>query len=159
MTQDQIDSILTDKGVALDVTLVRDDFDGREGSTTWAVTITRNGQSFQTEYTQGCYHRHYRSGRPINLPFGGVTIATVEKNKRTRPNKPILADVLHALVSDAQCVAFGQTFEDFAGAMGYDTDSREAERVYNGCRDEYFGLVRLFGSDGLEELCELFQDY
>lgn len=155
---DKISQELTDRGFVLWSELVRDDFDGHEGDSVWSVTITRNGQSFQTEYTQGCHFRHHPGGRPIQpLTIPVMTVAVAAKNKQTIPNKPTLADVMCGLVGDAQCVADGQTFEDFADELGYDTDSREAERVYNGCRDEYFALIRL-GID-LDVLYPMFQDY
>jgi len=161
MSKDPISQELTDKGFSLESELVRDDFDGREGAATWAITITRNGREFQTEYTHGCHFRHHRSGQPIRLfaPGDRVTVDGIAKNKQTIPDEPILADVMHSLVCDAQCVADGQTFEDFADDMGYDTDSREAERIYNGCRDEYFALIRLCGSIDLDVLSRMFQDY
>jgi hypothetical protein len=159
---EEITQELTDKGFALESELVRDDFDGREGASVWSVTVTRNGQSFQTEYTHGCHFRHRRNGQPVQYPAlgGRMTIDQLEKNKRTIPDEPTLADVMSSLVSDAQCVADGQTFEDFADELGYDTDSRNAERIYNGCRDEYFGLIRLCGVDTLVyQLSQMFQDY
>jgi len=158
---DKISQELTDKGFALESKLIRDDFDGREGATVWSVTITRNGQEFQTEYTQGCHFRHHRNGKSISplAMSGRMTVDGLAENKRTVPDEPILADVMCALVWDAQSVADGQTFEDFAGDMGYDTDSREAERIYNGCRDEYFGLIRLCGSIDLDVLSQMYQDY
>ena len=154
-----IESTLADMGFVLYADLVRDDFDGREGSATWAVTVTRNGQSIQTEYPAGCADRHYPGGKPIQLDWYDRSILNIERNKQTKPDKPQLADVLSYLVSDAQSVAEGQTFEDWAGDLDYDIDSREAERVYNGCRVEYFGLLRLCGHTELEKLVELFQDY
>jgi hypothetical protein len=161
MSKDKISQELTDKGFAIESTLVRDEFNGLEGDSVWSVTITRNGQAFQTPYTQGCHFRHNRHGHPIQpLALSGrVTVAAAAKNKQTIPDKPTLADVMSSLVMDAQSVADGQTFEDFADEMGYDTDSREAERVYNGCRDEYFGLVRLCGVIDLDVLSKMFQDY
>jgi hypothetical protein len=60
---------------------------------------------------------------------------------------------------DAQCVGDGQTFEDFASDLGYEEDSRKAEKIFQGCRDEYFGMLRLCGCELLDELGELFQDY
>ena len=161
MSKDKISQELTDKGFAIESTLVRDNFDGREGDAVWNVVITRNGGAYRTEYTQGCHFRHYRCGSPIK-PLdlcGRMTVMRAVMNKQTVPDKPILADVMCSLVWDAQCVADGQTFEDFAGDMDYNTDSREAERVYNGCRDEYFGLIRLCGSLDLDELSTMFQDY
>jgi hypothetical protein len=157
--KEKISQDLTDMGFALESELVRDDFNGVEGSTVWSVMLTRNGLRYQTEYTQGCAHRHYRNGGAIKFPYGRVTVDQAAKNKRSIPDKPVLSDVMCNLVCDAQCVADGQTFEDFAGDMGYDTDSREAERIYNGCRDEFFALVRLCGSIDLDVLSEMFQDY
>ncbi len=158
MSKDPISQELMDKGFAIDSVLIRDDFNGFEGDSVWSVTVTRNNKAFQTEYTQGCHFRHGHPIKPSAL-FRRVTVAEAEKNKQTIPDKPILADVVCSLVLDAQCVADGQTFEDFADYMGYDTDSRKAERVYNGCRDEYFGLIRLCGSIDLDELSKMFQDY
>ena len=151
-----IEMKLTGMGFTLDTKLVRDDFNGRDGSTIWIVTIVRNGQSFQTEFTMGAAHRHYRNNQPIQL-FCRMTTDQLNQNKRSIPKKPTLTDVMYSLVLDAQCVAFGQTFADFAAELGYDEDSCTAEKAYNGCRDEFFGLQRLGAN--LDELSELFQDY
>lgn len=154
-----IEATLRDLGFRIESVLVRDDFDGRDGSSHWAVTIVKDGQSMQMEYTQGCAYRHYRNGQPIKLNTFGqrMTIDQLERNKRSKPNNPTLPDVLHRVMMDAQDVAYGQTFEDFAAEYGYDEDSRSAERIFHACRDQYFGLQRL-GAD-LDELSELFQDY
>lgn len=50
-----------------------------------------------------------------------------------RPKPPSVADVLGSLLSDAQCAANARNFDDFASDLGYDPDSRTAERVYNAC--------------------------
>lgn len=152
-----IQQTLLDMGFTIDSKLVRDDFDGRQGSASWAVTISRNGQAMQVEYTAGCAHRHYRNGKPIQLPCRGLTVDQLADNKASKPNEPTLVDVISSVVSDTQCVAFGQTFEDFCDEFGYDEDSRSAERIFNACRDEFFGLNRLGAN--LDELSELFQDY
>jgi hypothetical protein len=170
MTPEQITQELTDRGVYLDSTLVRDEFDGRAGAAYWAVTILRDGQAYQTEYSAGAGHRYYPKrcrivplkyrGKPV--PFGHLdarSVHDIERNKQSKPTQPNLADVLYCIVSDAQDVAFGETFEEFAESFGYDTDSRSAEKCFNGCRDSYFAMIRLFGQRGFEELCELFQDY
>lgn len=147
----------------LTATLVKDEFNGREGMAKWAITIHTDGQCLQTEYSMGCAHRHHprNPNRPIKLPspYKRLTVDELERLKRTVPNKPELTDVMYSLVLDAQCVAFGQTFEDFAAELGYDEDSRTAERAFNACRDTYFGLIRMVGQKGFEELCELYQDY
>lgn len=154
-----IASTLRDLGYELTSTLVSDDFDGREGCHTFAVKIVRNGQSLQSKYSAGCAHRHYHNGKPIVLPCGRMSLAEADRHKPTKPDIPTLTHVMSCFVTDAQCVACGQSFEDFAGDMGYNKDSREAERIFNASRDIYFGLIRLAGSEGLEGLFTLFQDY
>lgn len=154
---DKISQVLMAMGFTLESELVRDDFDGVKGDSVWSVTVGRNGGKYQTEYTHGCAFRHHKGGRAIDLSYGRVTVAEAEENKRTLPDEPAMADVMNSFVGDAQCVSDGQTFEDFADELGYDTDSRDAERIYNGCRDEYFALIRL-GAD-LDVLSQMFQDY
>jgi hypothetical protein len=44
---------------------------------------------------------------------------------------PTAADVLACLTSDARVAE--QTFEEFCGDFGYDTDSRKAEATYKAC--------------------------
>lgn len=46
------------------------------------------------------------------------------------------------------------TFENFCGDFGYDTDSRTAERTYKAVKKEFKAVERLFG-DILEELQEI----
>jgi len=154
-----IEETLSDLGFRINAVLVRDDFNGYEGMSHWAVTILKDGQSLQVEYSMGAAHRHYpHSRRPVKLPYNGrISVDELNRNKRSIPNNPTLADVMYSVVSDAQAVAYGQTFEDFAAEFGYDEDSRTAERAFNGCRDEFFGLQRLGAN--LDELSELFQDY
>jgi len=151
-----IDHQLCNMGFGCTSVLVKDDFDGCDGQSHWKVTITRNGKSFDIDYSMGCAHRHYRNGKKISLNCR-KTIYNVEQLKTTVPDVPTLRDVLHCVVSDAQSVAYGPSFEDWCGEFGCDTDSRKAEQSYNACRDEYFALVRL-GAD-FAVLTELFQDY
>ena len=150
------------EGFAIEATLVHDYFNAwnnRLGQSVWAVTISHSGQSMQIEYSTGSAHRHYRSGKPIKMKYHGLTVWDCDGYAQTKPNAPELADVLYSVVSDAQGVAFGQSFDDWAGDYGYDEDSRRAEKAFNACRDEYFDLIRLCGREGFETLCELFEDY
>lgn len=43
-------------------------------------------------------------------------------------------------------------FEDWADNFGYDTDSREAERIYNLCRDQAIEMFAILGRDVIEAL-------
>ena len=70
------------------------------------------------------------------------------------PN-PTVEQVMDCLVLDASCWESNRTFEDFCAELGYDTDSRKAERVYQACGETYKKLLewlRPLGRDVLNEL-------
>lgn len=146
---------LVDMGFRIESVLVRDDFNGRDGQSHWSVTIIRNGQSMHVDYSQGCAYRYHRgtTHRPYVPKYGNPTLQDVAVALQTKPTPPTLENVMYCVVMDAQCVMHGQTFEDFASELGYDEDSRSAEKCYNACRDAYFGLIRLGVSpDQLSEI-------
>lgn len=58
---------------------------------------------------------------------------------------PDAAGCLDCLLSDAQ--GGRQSFEDFCGEFGYDTDSRSAEQTHKACEKVAEGLERLFGDE------------
>lgn len=80
------------------------------------VIIRCHGQSFAVEFSQGSAHK----------------------------KDPELAEVLYCLRSDCDVVNYGD-FEDWADCMGYDTDSRRAERIYNACVDTSDAMEHLLG--------------
>jgi len=47
------------------------------------------------------------------------------------------------------------SFEDFCGEFGYDTDSRNAEKIYNACKNEYLHLISLYNEEEMEILREI----
>ncbi|MFA5377292.1 MAG: hypothetical protein WC455_16195 [Dehalococcoidia bacterium] len=47
------------------------------------------------------------------------------------------------------------TFENFCGEFGYDTDSRKAEKVYMGVKNEFQNVAMLFNDKEIEELAEI----
>lgn len=65
---------------------------------------------------------------------------------------PGVADVLDSLASDAASVADVMQFEDWAEDVGYDPDSRKAERTYNVIIDQAARLEKFLGSRPYEEL-------
>jgi hypothetical protein len=65
---------------------------------------------------------------------------------------PGLEDVLDSLASDAAGHLNADSFEGWADELGFDTDSRSAERTYNAIGAEVTELTRLLGEDGLREL-------
>jgi hypothetical protein len=72
--------------------------------------------------------------------------------------KPSAADVLYSLALDAS-VLDSATFEEWASELGYDPDSRSAEKIYRACLEIALKLRAAIGDAGLEQLREAFQDY
>jgi len=142
---------------------------------TFRVTVSFNGgKPYTTEYTQGAYYRQWIKRWPrafasalpkpektlSQLTIPGCKMSTDDLaalETCTEPTPPTLEGVLHALISDAGCVRYGQSFDEFCEDSGYDNDSRKAERAYNACSDTWRGLIAA-GAD-LDRLERLFQDY
>lgn len=61
-------------------------------------------------------------------------------------NDPDAEMVLECLLSDAS-VEYNRSFEDWAGDLGYDTDSRKAEKIYKACLKIAKKLHALLGDD------------
>ena len=94
----------------------------------FAITFTRGSRSFSVEFSQGSAHRGH----------------------------PDLTDVLQGLLMDTSDV--DQDFNDWAESLGYDTDSRRAERAFNACKKELADLERMFNAQELEDLRTIFED-
>ncbi len=60
-------------------------------------------------------------------------------------HEPSAADVLDCLASDAGSAQL--SFEDWCEELGYDSDSRKAERTYNATLKQTEALRRLMGDD------------
>ena len=63
--------------------------------------------------------------------------------------EPTVVDVLQCLASDASTIEYTDGFEDWAHDLGYDPDSRKAERSYHQCLDQTQHLKR-FLDDGAQ---------
>lgn len=97
-------------------------------ATHWEVTFARAGQTLHANYSMGAAH----TGMP----------------KET--------DVFHCLLNDADGV--DELFETWADNLGYDSDSRQAEKIYNACKETAYGLARLFKPSELSDLREIFSE-
>lgn len=64
---------------------------------------------------------------------------------------PRLGDVLHSLVQDAS-VLDSNGFEDWASDLGYDTDSRSAEKTYRECMEQSQKFRAIVGTHVLSEM-------
>jgi len=69
---------------------------------------------------------------------------------------PTLPGVLYSLLMDSS--AYGQTFEDWCGDLGYDSDSRKAEEIFKACEATGRKLSKI-DTEVIEQARELLQDY
>lgn len=60
---------------------------------------------------------------------------------------PNAEDVMESLLLDAAGFENARDFEDWAAEYGYDTDSRQAERVYRAVESQTKKLEKLLGDD------------
>lgn len=67
-------------------------------------------------------------------------------------NEPDAESVLDCLASDAASVENARSFEDWASELGYDPDSRKAERTFNVCETQAAKLWQLLGDDAYNTL-------
>ena len=81
--------------------------------------------------------------------------------KVKRPAAPIMpnsVDVLYSLTMDSDVLEYG-SFEEWAENFGYDSDSRNAEKIYLACLEIALKMRAALGDSGMETLREIFQDY
>lgn len=72
---------------------------------------------------------------------------------------PKKKDVLYCLLSEADSFMNSSNFEDFCANLGYDTDSRKAENIFNACGRIFLELNSRLGIKKLSKLIERAQNY
>jgi hypothetical protein len=58
---------------------------------------------------------------------------------------PKVADVLDSLIADSDVI--GKKFEEWASDLGYDVDSRKAEKIYHACAKQSYKLESFLTPD------------
>ena len=66
--------------------------------------------------------------------------------------EPKASEVLDCLALDAATIENSKSFEDWCAELGYDTDSRSAERMYQVCVRQAEQLERFLGAELYREL-------
>lgn len=94
------------------------------GSTHWRCKITVSGRSMSMPFSQGPAHT----------------------------DKPTAVDVLNCLASDAASVDNARSFEEWASDLGYEPDSRKAERTYRVIEKQRDALKRVLGAEAMRVL-------
>lgn len=134
-----------------------------EPSLNWRVTLKRGGRPvLTTDYSAGQAHCPSYVWKQAGDIDGAVL---VRRECETGRNAglgwlllPDLADVLACLATDAEVLDFA-SFEEWADAVGYDSDSRKAEAIYRACLEMALKLRQGLGEDGLQRLREAAEDY
>jgi hypothetical protein len=112
------------------------------------------------EYFTGIGHRKMRPPKYIHETTfkamkAGRCHSIEDMGKCSMHVAPSVDDVLCSLVMDSS--AIDQTFDDWCGDYGYDTDSRKALDTYLACQESGKKLQRLHID--IEKAREAFQDY
>jgi hypothetical protein len=66
--------------------------------------------------------------------------------------EPTADEVLDCLASDASFVVNSRSFEDWCADLGYDTDSRKAEKTFKTCERQAERLQKFLGTEYYETL-------
>ena len=124
----------------------------------WRVTLTYKGRTYAGDYSAGVAHckragEHSSRAGAVRItpeiarvfkPFGPLSVADCEGY--VIPTPPTVADYLGCLQLDAR-TGEHLLFEDFCSDLGYDPDSRKAERVWRACQETRGHMQRLFRED------------
>jgi hypothetical protein len=106
-----------------------------------ATVAYADANPHMTDMGRGAYH--YRVTLRRRTPRRSMTVPFSCGSGWTR--EPDAADVLDCLLSDASSA--DQSFEDWCGDYGYDTDSRRHERTYKAVVRQTAKLRAFLGDD------------
>ena len=109
-------------------------------------------------------------GYNVKLQVGNRTYSTKFNNSKAEGYKiPHPEGIIYCILSDAHCYECTGSFEDFCDEFGYDRytenrygdikENKEAMRAFNTCERTHIALNRLFTSEQIEQLDDIFQDY
>jgi hypothetical protein len=94
-------------------------------------------ENFRTSDGWTCTLKY--DGKQYTIPF--------YKGSGHGGSEPTVEEVLECLFQDANTADNARDFEDFASEMGYDSDSKKAEKIFIQCQRISDNLKRLFTSD------------
>jgi hypothetical protein len=130
-------------------------------SLNWKFDLLIDGRTIirDLDYSAGCGHcKSYKQGDRSIFQSNNVEHECETGKHHGYTHKLDVVDVLYSLGSDADVLNYS-SFEDWADAIGYDTDSRKAEKMYHECLKIALALRGSIGDAGLTELAEASADY
>jgi hypothetical protein len=132
----------------------------------WRCTFGKGTLREDFDYYTGTGHRkvpEWKAGPPLVGIYDGMrpptrnTLKWHAWQKLAKAVPPAAADVLHALIRDAE--AANQSFDDWCADLGYSTDSRKALDTYLACQADGTRLRRVLGADLMKCLSHLLENY
>lgn len=129
MPDDDAEYLLQAMGFTFDVTSIVERPDGlmNDSATHWKVLVKRGEQMLTAYYSMGAAHTDVDT-----------------------------TDVMGCLLSDISGIEYADNFEEWASNLGYDEDSRAAERIYNACKALAVELERMFSTSELADIQQAF---
>ena len=107
-----------------------------------------------TKTLEGVRGHHYvitltdRDNESLSFDFFG---SEADKSESKDPSK---GSILECIASD---LSTEEKFEDFCSSLGYDSDSRTAERIFNAVQKQKQNFRAFLGAEQYDELVNLFQ--
>ena len=143
----------------------------------WKITLRRNGREIlTTDYSAGqahCPSYNMFEAKTKKDPYL-TNIAIISECEsgfaskkswsediepdRKKKIEPKSLNVIWSLLLDSDVLQH-DNFEDWASSLGYDTDSRKAESIYQECLKIALKFCNAFTAAELEELREAFSEY
>jgi hypothetical protein len=90
-----------------------------------------------------------------NLPEDAMTLFYSMGSAHKK--QPTLEQVLECLAMDSSTINNCQSFEQWASDLGYDEDSKKAEKTYSTVKEQSEKLKKLLGEDAYQELLSIEQ--
>jgi hypothetical protein len=84
--------------------------------------------------------------------FPGASLTVQYSMGSALKDEPTAAKVLDSLAMEASSVDAARGFEDWAADLGFDPDSRKAEKLYRQCLRQSQSLKLFLGEEAYEEL-------
>lgn len=121
--------------------------------------LTETGTTFKTKFDS--YGRHFEDDKErrdiykvtLRNKNGSYTFKfgqSINNSTKNGKKPPTAYDVLTCLEE------YGYAdFEDFCANLGYDTDSRKAEKIYKSVQREAKNIQRIFNQEQREKLAEI----
>ena len=133
----------------------------------WRVTFSRAGRTLTTDYSAGIAHLPgyvHKMRRTVadaeyekRCAESGLCAREFESQGLRKIPAPAASDVLHCLLMDAEALD-ASGFEEWADNLGYDSDSRAAERTYRACLETGLQLRAMIGDELTGRLREALAD-